>query len=610
MMSNKKSSKSNGDCYFNDPHPYGVLPSGNAYFCSAEHSLVRPKGLGPLMCIIGDEALVEILGYLNASDLSHTSICSRALYVYSHHSDLWRDVTLRRWENQPIQYVRSWKETYMKSVQCDYIAASSSSGVSGSASHSTSTKECEEKWARHEELSVRGIFSNLLHRSWTCHTCDLATACPGFFKHNDVERRKGSELSVSEFREQYERPNNPLIITGGAVDYWPAMTTWGSDFLRDCGKEIASKSATGKEPTFRATSATAPVAATFTLEGYFNYMRQAREEAPLYLFDRDFITKIQRLAKDYDVPKYFRSTSDGSCLGGEGKEEDNDKNEQGEDGVAAIANACTASESKGLSDMDLFRVFGSEVRPDHKWLICGPKRSGSIFHIDPNKTNAWNVSVQGRKKWIFYPPDVHPPGVLSSTDGADVTVPISTGEWLLSFWKDHLEARKHPDVSQRPMEAIVGAGDIVFVPHGYWHMVVNIDDCIALTHNYVSSANLVNCLRFLRDTPDQISGIRDRANTVDPDTMYSSFIDRLTACQALPQNELDMAVRQSKKNVHTGVEADGLPSIIRRKRKRKAEAVAEVCNSIGSAETEGGEQGKRKTQGQGQVGAFSFRFSF
>ena len=53
--------------------------------------------------------------------------------------------------------------------------------------------------------------------------------------------------------------------------------------------------------------------------------------------------------------------------------------------------------------------------------ITGPARSGSIFHIDPNQTNAWNVCVKGRKKWIFYPPNQCPPGVVSSPDGADVT---------------------------------------------------------------------------------------------------------------------------------------------------------------------------------------------
>ena len=85
-------------------------------------------------------------------------------------------------------------------------------------------------------------------------------------------------------------------------------------------------------------------------------------------------------------------------------------------------------------------------------------------------------------------------------------VPLSTGEWLLSFWSQHINAKKNLDPKNRPFEAIVEEGEMIFVPHGFWHMVINLDDCIAITQNYVSTSNLSDCLRFLREKPDQISG--------------------------------------------------------------------------------------------------------
>jgi len=39
-----------------------------------------------------------------------------------------------------------------------------------------------------------------------------------------------------------------------------------------------------------------------------------------------------------------------------------------------------------------------------RWLIVGPARSGSSFHVDPNCTSAWNAVVRGSKKWIMFPP--------------------------------------------------------------------------------------------------------------------------------------------------------------------------------------------------------------
>ncbi len=110
---------------------------------------------------------------------------------------------------------------------------------------------------------------------------------------------------------------------------------------------------------------------------------------------------------------------------------------------------------------DLFHLLGPH-RPDFRWLIVGARRSGSTFHIDPNATCAWvrwrnvapcrrrppplppdpflfvrsrasvdpsfarlhcagwlmrtgyvqNTTITGAKKWVMYPPDCVPPGVV------------------------------------------------------------------------------------------------------------------------------------------------------------------------------------------------------
>ena len=49
------------------------------------------------------------------------------------------------------------------------------------------------------------------------------------------------------------------------------------------------------------------------------------------------------------------------------------------------------------------------------------------------------------------------------------------------------------------MEGICGPGDVLFVPSGWWHMALNLEECVAVTQNFCSPRTLPRVLRFLRD---------------------------------------------------------------------------------------------------------------
>lgn len=203
---------------------------------------------------------------------------------------------------------------------------------------------------------------------------------------------------------------------------------------------------------------------------------------------------------------------------------------------------------------DLFSVLGAS-RPNFRWLIIGPSRwllllkkstwfvlkhshvvtmrqcrSGSSFHIDPNSTSAWNAVIRGQKKWIMFPPGCAPPGIFPSADGAEVTAPVSMWEWLSSGFYEEMADSPVP-----PVEGLCRAGEMVFVPHGWWHAVLNleIDDddnaveagaCVAITQNFVSGTNASAVCRFLRDKRDQVSGCGQRGAT-----LFEEFMQALRA---------------------------------------------------------------------------------
>lgn len=94
-----------------------------------------------------------------------------------------------------------------------------------------------------------------------------------------------------------------------------------------------------------------------------------------------------------------------------------------------------------------------------------------------------------------------PPGVFVSEDQSEVTSPLSIAEWLLGF---HAEARRTPGC----MEGICNEGEVLHVPSGWWHLVLNLRPSIAITQNFVPEAHLANVLDFLKNKPEQVSGFK------------------------------------------------------------------------------------------------------
>nr|CAG8462518.1 1221_t:CDS:10 [Entrophospora candida] len=177
---------------------------------------------------------------------------------------------------------------------------------------------------------------------------------------------------------------------------------------------------------------------SMTLKSYYDYINNQHDEAPLYIFDPRFGEEYPQLVEEYKIPKYF--------------------------------------------DQDFFSVLGDK-RPPYRWIIIGPARS------------AWNTVIEGRKRWALYPPDMFPPGLsISSTiinghqsiyhssvidDSRDTTTSL--------FW--YLEVYPQLPPELKPIEIIQEPGQTIFV--------LNLDNSIAVTQNFVNLHNLENVCESL-----------------------------------------------------------------------------------------------------------------
>ncbi|KAL5339222.1 hypothetical protein BJX70DRAFT_388110 [Aspergillus crustosus] len=406
-------------------HPLGVKPSGNALLASEN---LRPA-IGTFN-LLPDELILLLLEFLDSRDLLQLSQTCKAFYAFTQAEDLWKAFFIR---SPPASFTwrGTWRSTYLN-LPPSKVAS----------------------------IDCSNLFSDALHRPFYCAHIGLGPYASNIPARNQIARLPN--LSPEEFQEKWSE--TPFILTE-PVKQWPAYHQWSVETMLPKHGETL----------FRAEAVDWP------LRTYVDYMKNNSDESPLYLFDKEFVSKMDLKVGPLDQ----------------------------EPGTTYWPPPCFGE--------DFFSVLGND-RPDRQWLIIGPERSGSTFHKDPNATSAWNAVVRGSKYWIMFPSSAKlppPPGVYVSEDQSEVTSPLSIAEWLLGF---HAEARR----TQSCIEGICREGEILHVPSGWWHLVVNLEPAIAITQNFIPRAHLTAALDFLSNKADQVSGFRKDVNNP-----YERFVAKM-----------------------------------------------------------------------------------
>ena len=432
-------------------HPQGIQPYGNALLAGARDA--RRTGLGSF-AMWSDELLLQLLAeYLDPVSIVRLGASSHMFYALATAPQVWRDVFVDQLGPLVPRWEGSWRGTCVgvllrrderPDTEVQRLAAAAAcAGVrargvySDTLYHAFLTSSFQpqpflEREARRENARVQRARKT---------ATDVPPERPSL--PDVMERVSAKTTSLDTFISTYAERNRPCILVD-AVDAWPCRT-WTLDEMkaRWAPREIQAEA-------IRASVAT-----------YVEYARSAggggesREEAsgllpdtsPYYLFDSEIAVGEPDAASGWRVPELL-------CrVPGEGK---------------SVADEYTRA--------DLFSLFG-ELRPDYRWLIAGPARSGSGWHKDPNMTSAWNAVMQGSKYWMMLPPHVTPPGVYVTSDEAEVTAPASLSEWMLDYYAETKarHGRRELGGDGLLVDGVCRTGEVLYVPSGWWHLVINLD---------------------------------------------------------------------------------------------------------------------------------------
>ncbi|WWC63674.1 uncharacterized protein I303_106279 [Kwoniella dejecticola CBS 10117] len=107
---------------------------------------------------------------------------------------------------------------------------------------------------------------------------------------------------------------------------------------------------------------------------------------------------------------------------------------------------------------------------DFRFTYLGPPLTYTPLHRDVYGSYSWSANVVGRKVWWLFPPD--------RLD----RVKDKNGDLVFDVREIEGEGGA--------IEILQQEGEIIFVPSGWHHQVVNLDFCISINHNFFSSPSL------------------------------------------------------------------------------------------------------------------------
>jgi len=307
-------------------------------------------------------------------------------------------------------------------------------------------------------------------------------------------------ISEAAFADQYERGSRPVLVRGLMCE-WPAVCE-GRWSLESLLRNHA-------DDRFKVGEDDDGYAVYVKLKYFVRYMLETNDDSPLYVFDSSFAEREQTrsLRHDYSLPRFFTD--------------------------------------------DLFKLVGERRRPPYRWLVLGPERSGSYIHIDPLGTSAWNSLLAGHKCWACFRPGT-PKEVVQPPKHEGGREAIA---WFTHVYPTLVDAA---DEAHRPLTVIQQPGETMFVPGGWWHVVLNLDVALAVTQNFCSRANFdAVWAKTRKSRPKMSKKLQAALKLQDPELYDRSLVPSTEAAQGESSSSSSSSSSYSTSSAEDSDDDDG-----------------------------------------------------
>jgi len=131
----------------------------------------------------------------------------------------------------------------------------------------------------------------------------------------------------------------------------------------------------------------------------------------------------------------------------------------------------------------------SDVADDYRFVYMGPKGSWTPFHVDVFRSHSWSANICGCKKWLIYPP------------GQEKYLTDRLGNLAYDITSSDInDQQQFPDFEKasKPITVIQREGEVIFVPSGWHHQVMNLEDTISINHNWTNACGILKMWEHLQ----------------------------------------------------------------------------------------------------------------